>query len=189
MRMRALFRTGRRLFVASGLLSLASALLGLQEAWVNWVFLLLFLAGVADMAIAAGLSALSAARDDDDGSRVAVEIDEAGIKVWFGGKAQRNRRRYLEDRERSRPDDGMRYVDGVRVPVAQVDEYLGIGYRWDEAGGYWAQTGVSCEPRPPEKRLMPPLSPSWREQGVEFPDGLAYSEGDGLTLPWTGQER
>lgn len=72
MRMRALFRTGRRLFVASGLFSLASALLGLQEAWVNWLFLLLFLGGAADMGIAVSCE-LRARRElrQDDGTRLA----------------------------------------------------------------------------------------------------------------------
>jgi hypothetical protein len=195
MRLRALMRTGFRLAAVSGLASLLAALAG-EAAWVDWTLSLLFLAGLTDMAIAAGFSALAPARDDEEHRQVAFEIDDAGFKIWFGDHARENHRRYLEARDHGAshraygawPDTTLRwrYPAGVSHRPAWADP--GVSLREAEQG--WedlARTlGAPWPPmtwKPPEKRLVTPLSQSWRDAGVDFPERPAYSNYDRRGVP------
>lgn len=203
MRLQGLFHVGAKLAAASGFLGIAVAVSGLQSAWLDWALTLVFLGGVTDIAIATAFNALSGLRDDDGRLRLAFQIDESGIRLWQGDDAREHREEYREARERGagRPA-GIRYVDGVPVPVAQVDDYLrwaypaglssrapypgpGAGYWWDAAGGYWAQTNALSESWASEKRLVTPVASVWREAGVEFPEQPAYAYRDryGVSTP------
>ena len=167
MRLPALFRTGCRLLLVSGFLSIAAAMSGVQGAWLDWTFSLLFLAGITDMAIAAGFSALCPARDDEGRRQLAFEIDDAGFKIWFGDHAQENRRRYLEARERGAsskahdtwPDTTLRWRypagishrpawDGPGVSIREVDQ------GWEDLARTLGAPWPPMTWRPPEKRLL-----------------------------------
>jgi hypothetical protein len=154
--MRALMSAGARLVLGSGFLILAIAVSGLQSTWLDWGLTLAFLAGMTDIAIAAGFNVLSAARDDDGESQVAIEFGRDGIKLWWGGEAGERRAEYLEARERG---------TSRRAPAA-----------WPDTGLRWAYpAGLSCRPPygapwPSEKRLAPPPSARWQDPGIEFPE-------------------
>lgn len=126
-----LMRTGARLVACSWALRVITDLAGLHGAWLGWAVWVPFLAGLADIAIAALFSAPAWSRERFG---AVVEFDEAGIRVWTGRDALERRR------ER-------------RDLLAMADL------------------------RAREKRLLP-LSPGWRDAGVEFPERPAYSRYD-----------
>jgi hypothetical protein len=124
-------RTGCRMIAASAFFSMVTALAGVSAAPLRWALLVLFACGAVDVAVAALFN--MAARERGEFC-LAVEFDEAGIRVWTGRDALERRR------ER-------------RDLLAMADL------------------------RAPEKRLLP-LSPAWRDAGVEFPEPPAYSRHD-----------
>lgn len=163
MKLRALMSTGLKLMICAGPAGMSAELAGASASWSTLVFLLLFIGGGIDVGIAAWRNAVSAWQGDDEEACAAVEFDETGIHCWFGDRAQENRRRFLE-RRADRPKASRPLAEGAFRGMSYP---AGLSYR-----APWA----------PQKRLVPPLSPSWRDQGIEFPEQPAYSMLDQLCL-------
>lgn len=177
MRLRGLFRVGARLFIASGFLGLAAAVTGVQAAWVNWIFLVLFVAGIADMGIAASYDLRARLRGDDGKSHAAVEADDSGFHLWFGDRAQESRRRYLEERDGQPPlADGAFRDMACPGGLSRWTPYYGQGFSFPELTASVERLQEALlvfEAQVPEKRLVP-----WQGQGIEFPEQPSYAHRD-----------
>jgi hypothetical protein len=178
MRLPSLFRVGLRLTAASGFASVLAAALGVQGAWLDWALSLMLLGGMADMVIAAGFGVFS---PGGGRSRLAVEVDDKGVRVCWGEGAAERQAEHLEALY-AQPDGGLRwaYPAGLSYRVPWADP--GVSLREAEQG--WANLARALAATwPPEKRLVPPLSPSWQELGIEFPEKPAYSRRNRYGLP------
>lgn len=182
--MRALMRTGLKMMICAGPAGMSAELAGAPVSWATLVFLVLFVGGGIDVAIAAGHNAVCAWRDLEDapeGSRTVILGWEIGP-----GRGGRPTRPY-DGAHDSRPGGffmagGLAYPRGLAcwAPPAQISLSLGSPELSESVRRLSA--ALAASQGQPEKRL------AYRAEGVDFPsddDGPRYvtTDGRGLRTP------